>query len=172
MPPVVIQLIGFLGLIFLVLSFQQKKRTRILGFMLTGQWIFVIHFILLGAWTAVGMNIVGILRSLIFMISEKRKWANWKFWPVVFMFLFVIAALMAGEGWLGVLPMIAMIIETSGLWMKNLTKLRRISLLPHPFWAVYNLIQGSWAGVVTEIFVFSSIVVAIIRYDILKKQVK
>lgn len=169
MSPAIIQSIGFLGLIVLVLSYQQKNRTRILGLMLMGQLAFTAHFILLGAWTAVGMNIVGIVRSIVFLLSEKRKWANWRYWPVVFIVLFLAAGLMARESWLGALPVLAMVVETTGLWLKNLKKLRMISLFPHPFWVVYNMIKGSWAGVITEVFVFSSILIAIVRYDILKR---
>jgi len=169
MSPIIIQSIGFFGLIALVLSYQQKNRTRILGLMLIGQVAFTLHFIMLGALTAVGMNIVGMIRSMVFLLSDKKKWASWRYWPIVFIVLFLVAGLMAKESWLGVLPVVAMVIETSGLWLKNLKRLRMISLFPHPFWVVYNMIKGSWAGVITEVFVFSSILIAIVRYDILKR---
>jgi hypothetical protein len=167
MSSTLIQIVGFIGLLFLVLSFQQKSRKNILILMALGQLIFMVHFILLGAWTAAGMNIVGTVRTLVFRSREEKKWASWKYWPVVFILLFATAGLLARESWLGVLPVIAMTIETTGLWLKNVKRLRFINLFPHPFWFTYNLIKGSWAGVVCEIFVFSSIIVAIIRYDIL-----
>ncbi|MFA5814636.1 MAG: YgjV family protein [Bacteroidales bacterium] len=166
MSSILIQVIGFLGLLFFILSFQQKNRNRILQLMVFGQVIFLFHFVLLGAWTAAGMNVAGIARTLVFRFREKKKWANWRFWPVIFIILFVTAGLFARESWIGILPVVAMSIETTGLWMKNLKILRIINLFPHPFWFTYNLIKGSWAGVVCEIFVLSSIIVAIIRYDV------
>lgn len=167
MSSTLIQIIGFIGLLSLVLSFQQKSRKNILILMALGQVIFLLHFILLGAWTAAGMNVVGTIRTLVFRSREEKAWAAWKGWPVVFIILFIIAGLWARESWLGVLPVIAMVTETTGLWLKNLKRLRIINLFPHPFWFAYNYIKGSWAGVVCEIFVFSSIIVAIIRYDII-----
>jgi hypothetical protein len=161
-----IQIIGFIGLLFFVLSFQQKKRNSILMLMIFGQVIFLAHFILLGAWTAAGMNIVGMARTLVFRFREEKAWANRRYWPVLFIFLFISAGLIARESWVGVLPVLAMSIETTGLWMKNLKVLRFINLFPHPFWFTYNLIKGSWAGVVCEIFVLSSVMIAIFRYDI------
>lgn len=134
--------------------------------MVFGQSVFLIHFVLLGAWTGVGMNLVGMARTLVFRLREEKKWANWRFWPPVFILLFILAGLFAGESWLGILPVVAMSIETTGLWLKNLKKLRFINLFPHPFWFTYNIIKGSWAGVVCEIFVLSSIIVAIVRYDL------
>ncbi len=168
MSSTLVQAVGFIGLIFLILSFQMKNRKGILILMAAGQIIFMFHFILLGAWTAAGMNIVGTARTLVFRSREDKKWAGWKFWPYIFILLFATAGLLARESWLGVLPVIAMTIETTGLWLKNLKRLRIINLFPHPFWFTYNFIKGSWAGVICEIFVFSSIIIAIIRYDIFK----
>lgn len=166
MSSILIQVIGFIGLLFFVISFQQKNRNSILVFMVFGQAVFLLHFILLGAWTAAGMNMVGIARTMVFRFREEKKWANWRFWPPVFILLFVTAGLFARESWIGILPVVAMSIETTGLWMKNLKILRIINLFPHPFWFTYNLIKGSWAGVVCEIFVLASIIVAIVRYDL------
>lgn len=173
MSPAFIQIIGFVGLLFFVLSFQQKVRNRILILMVFGQMIFLVHFILLGAWTAAGMNIIGMARTLVFRFREERKWAEWRLWPVVFIVLFILAGLFARESWIGILPVVAMSIETTGLWLKNLKRLRFINLFPHPFWFTYNYLKGSWAGVVCEIFVLSSIIIAIIRYDLIgRKEIK
>lgn len=169
MSAISIQAVGFLGLLFFVFSFQQKIRSRILILMVVGQVIFLVHFVLIGAMTAVGMNAVGIARSLVFRFREEKAWANWRFWPAVFISLFVAAGLIAHESWTGFFPVIAMSIETAGLWLKNLKRLRFVNLFPHPFWLTYNLVKGSWAGVVCEIFVLSSIIVAIFRYDWKKK---
>jgi len=163
-----IQSIGFVGLLFFVLSFQQKSRNRILVLMLFGQVIFLVHFVLLAAWTAVGMNLVGMSRTVVFRYREDHKWANWPYWPVVFILMFIGAGLLAQESWIGILPVVAMSIETTGLWMRNLKVLRFINIFPHPFWFTYNLIKGSWAGVVCEIFVLSSVLIAIYRYDLKK----
>jgi len=172
MSPILIQVIGFVGLLFFVISFQQKSRKGILIFIVIGQLVFMLHFILLGAWTAVGMNLVGVARTLVFRFREDKKWANWRHWPGVFIFLFALAGLLARESWIGLLPVIAMTIETTGFWMKDTRILRFINLFPHPFWFAYNLVKGSWAGVVCEIFVLSSVIVAIFRYDIKGRKTK
>jgi hypothetical protein len=170
--PLIIQIIGFFGLIFFVISFQQKSRNMILITMLFGQWIFLFHYILLGAWTAAGMNVVGLGRTLVFRYRDERQWASWKYWPAVFIGLFILAGVTAGESWLGILPVAAMCIETTGLWMRNVKVLRIINLFPHPFWFTYNLIKGSVPGVVCEIFVVTSILTAIYRYDIIPARKK
>jgi hypothetical protein len=161
----IIQVIGFIGLLFIVLSFQQSTRNRILIVMVTGQLIFLIHFSMLGAWTGFAINIVGSLRTLFFRFRLERKWADHKVWLGVFIAAFWVACLITWEGWMSLLPAIAMTIESIGLWMKNTTRIRFINLFPHPFWFTYNMLINSWAGTLTEILVFLSIVIAIFRYD-------
>jgi hypothetical protein len=170
MTPIFVQIIGFIGLLFFVLSFQQKNRNNILVLMLFGQAIFLFHFVLLAAWTAVGMNLIGMVRTLIFRFRDEQECADWKFWPLVFVLLFILAGLLAREYWIGVLPVVAMSIETIGLWKRNERILRLINLFPHPFWFSYNLLKGSLAGIVCEIFVFSSILIAIMRYDRMRRK--
>ena len=170
MPQFLIQLIGFIGLLFLGLSFQQNNRNRILVFILIGQIIFILHFALLGAWTAAGVNSVGAIRTLLFRFRDERSWAGKSFWPWVFIFLFGMVGWASWDGWLSLLPVVAMSIETVGLWMRNTSRIRLINLFPHPLWFTYNLVKGSWAGVATEVFIFLSILVAIIRFDILKRE--
>ena len=170
MSSLLIQVVGFIGILFFVISFQQKSRKGILIFIVVGQVIFLLHFALLDAWTAVGMNFVGIARTLVFRFREEKKWANLRFWPLVFILLFAIAGLIARESWIGVLPVVAMSIESIGLWKKSTRILRFINLFPHPFWFTYNLIKGSWAGVASEIFVLTSVIIAIIRHDLMPEK--
>ncbi|HBB92059.1 MAG: hypothetical protein A2X22_10105 [Bacteroidetes bacterium GWF2_49_14] len=164
-----IQGIGFIGLLFFVISFQQNNRNRILLIMLAGQICFLGHYALLGAWTGFAMNIVGAGRTLVFRFKEEKKWAAHWIWPVIFIALLWVSGIVTWDSPLSLFPPFAMTIETIGLWMKRPKRIRFINLFPHPFWFTYNLLMGSWAGVATEIIVFGSIVVAIFRYDLKKK---
>ncbi len=166
----IIQAIGFVGLFFLVLSFQQNNRKRILLFILTGQLIFLVHFIWLGAWTAVAMNSVGAVRTLVFQFREEKKWADRAFWPYLFIAGFVVFGLLAWQSWYSILPIVAMSIESYGLWMKNPKTIRIINIFPHPAWFTYNLIVGSWPGMATEILIFGSVLLGIYRFDIKAKK--
>ena len=85
----IIQVIGFIGMGVLVLSFQQNNRNKILIFILIGQLIFLVHFIMLGAWTAVAMNSVGAVRTLIFQYKEQKQWAAKSYWPILFIAGFI-----------------------------------------------------------------------------------
>lgn len=168
----IIQAVGFFGLLFLAFSFQLNNRKHLLILILTGQLIFLVHFILLGAWTAVAMNSVGAFRTLIFQYREQKKWADSSLWPAVFIIGFFVFGFLTWQSWYSILPMIAMSIETVGLWMKNTRTIRIINLFPHPPWFTYNLIVGSWPGIATEILIFGSILIGIWRFDLGKTKTK
>jgi hypothetical protein len=164
------QSIGFLAFVFIVLSFQNNKRSLILIFLVIAQASFVVHFALLGAWTAVAMNAISVTRTYIFYQRDSKNWANTKIWFYLFLALFWIIGVIVWEGYYSLFPILAMTAETVGLWMKETRYIRLINLIPRPLWFVYTLIVGSYAGMVTEVFVFCSIVVGILRFDVFKSR--
>lgn len=159
--------IGMIGLICAIISFQSNKRHIILIFLGIGQVSFIIHFALLGAWTASAMNMLGASRTFLFVLRGRKKWLENNTLLYVFIGLFVIAGIITWQNWLSLLPVLGMTIETIGLWMKNPTKIRFTVIVPRPLWLTYNTIYRSYAGMLTEAFVLVSILTGIIRFDIL-----
>ena len=159
--------IGMVALVFAILSFQNNKRNLILLFLGTAQVIFILHFALLGVWTAAAMNVVGSTRTFFFIFKGRKKWMDGNFVMYVFICLFLIAGILSWQNWLSILPVAAMMIETVGLWQKNTRRIRVIVFIPHPVWLVYNFIHGSYPGVLTEVFIVTSLIIGIIRFDIL-----
>ncbi len=165
----VAQIIGFGGAALNVLSFQQKKRKGIIFLQIFAAVLFIIHFILLGAYTGAAMNFVSLLRSLVF-INNDKKWAKSPVWLAVFVCVSIFASAYTRVDWTSILPATAMILTTVSYWLKNETKIRLVTFPSSPCWLVYDLITGSVSGVITEIFVMSSLIIAIVRYDVLKKE--
>lgn len=161
-------IIGLIAFVLVVYAFQNKHRDKILGILWISQLLFIVHFAILGAWTAVAMNLLGAVRTYIF--KTKKKWASNVFWPYVFVVLFWIATYFTWIGWFSMFPAIAMTIETFGLWMRNEKFLRILNIFPHPFWFTYNLLVASYPGMLTEVFVLGSVLVAIYRFDLKKSK--
>jgi hypothetical protein len=113
------------------------------------------------------MNIVGSTRTFFFVFKGRKKWMDGNVVMYVFICLFLIAGILSWQNWLSILPVVAMIIETIGLWQKDTRRIRFIVFIPHPVWLVYNFIHGSYPGVLTEVFIVTSLIIGIIRFDIL-----
>jgi hypothetical protein len=159
--------VGMVGLIFAIISFQNNKRNLILVFLGMAQMCFIVHFALLGVWTASAMNIVGSTRTFFFMLRGRKKWMDNDLVMYVFISLFLIAGILSWRNWLSLLPIMAMAIETIGVWQKDPRKIRFIVIIPRPMWITFNVIHRSYAGMLTEFFVIPSLITGIVRFDIL-----
>ena len=156
------QIIGFGGTALTIIAYQQNKRKKILLCTVISAALFAIHYIILGAYTGAIMNILAASRSLVFM-NNTKKWAKSKIWVAVFMIVYTVACVLTWDKWYSVLPLIAMLLTTVSNWFQSEKKIRFLTFPSSPCWLVYNVLNGSFAGVITEIFVMSSLIIAIIR---------
>ena len=162
------QAVGIVGLIFAVISFQKNNNKGILLFQVMAALTFFIHFTLLGAYTGAAMNLIGAARNLVFYNREKR-WAQSRYWVAAFIGIYIIVGMLTWKDGFSILPIIAMTLSSVGLWIKN-PKFTRLIVLPSsPCWLVYNIVSSSIAGILTETFVVTSLIIAVIRFDILKQ---
>jgi len=167
---IIIQLIGFIGLLFVVISFQKDRRSFTLISQLVAALFFTAHFSLLSAWTGAAMNGLSATRAYVFNLRDSKKWVNNKIVMYIAILFFWIAGLLTWQGYVSLLPVISLTLESFALWCKNTKYMRWIFLSARPTWIIYDIMVGSYAGLATEVFIVGSITVAIIRFDILKKK--
>ena len=163
------QCIGFVALIVSIAVFQRKKRKAILLTQMTSSCLFAMHYLLLGAPTGVTMNLLGATRNFIFSKKDKWIWTNNFFVLYLFISIFIIGGLITWQGYISILPMIGMTAGTISFWMNSPRKIRLISLIPSPFWFTYNFLSHSYPGMIGDMVCITSIVIGIIRFDIIKK---
>ena len=167
----VAQLIGFCGMAGNFIAFQQTKRRNILLVQIISALLFILHYVLLGQYTGAALNFIGFCRSIVF-INNGKKWAQSKVWLYIFIALCCIAGAVTWSGPFSILPPVAMILSTVANWMKSETKIRLITFPSSPCWLVYNITAHSAAGVITECVTMTSLLISIVRYDILHKGAK
>lgn len=103
---------------------------------------------------------------------ENDQWAKNKFWPYIFIGLYIIAGLLTTKTLTDFLPIIGQSFGAIAVWQKNPRTIRFLMLLPRPLWFIYNFIVGSYAGMTAEIFILVSVLIGIIRFDILRQTEK
>jgi len=166
------QIIGFVALFFIVRSFQSRHREKILSYQFTGSIFYFLNLILLGALTGGISMMFGVIRNYIFSRKGKKAWANSVKWVYLFLVIFIIIGIFTYKNIFSILPTAGMCLGTIGFWMTKPSHIRWIMLSTSPFWISYNYISGSIAGVILEVFILVSLLVGIIRFDILKHQEK
>ena len=158
--------VGFIGTAFLFFSFQHNSKKKILWLQAGTAAAFALHFFMLGAFAGMAVNLLNIPRNIIFTRKQQRRWTY------IFIGLYLLLGFLIWEGPVSLLPIIAACISTVVFSLKNPRHIRFFSVPIVAFWLIYNIFSFSIPGVLTEVFGFISITIAIVRYDICKKNDK
>ena len=161
---VIAQVIGLIAMGCGIISFQSKKRISILVLQTTSNFLWVLQYLLIGAYSAVVANALGIIRNVIYLFRGKSKFADSKIVPLVFIGLFVISGIITYETPFDILPVIAMVFSTVAFFVTNENKIRWLSIAVTLSWLTFGISAGSISSMISDGTNFISIVVALIRY--------
>lgn len=165
---ILIQAIGFVGIGLNLIAVQFNKHWQIILLKTLGSAMFVVQYILLKAWTGAAMDGIGILRNIIFIFAVKKGKPTLG-WIVLFSALTVILGAVTFEGWVSFLAIAAKLLSCIAYGIKNPRTIRYLGLPTSLLWITYNSIHISIAGVINELFVTTSIIIAEIRFNYNKK---
>ena len=163
---VIIQLIGGLGIIASIISFQCKKHNSILIFRTLNEGIFALQYFLLGAYTGMAMNLVGCIRNIIFtkQIMQNKKTTTT---TIVFGILFLLFGIFTWQGIKSIIIIMAKMLSTIAYGNKNTTIVRAILFITCSSWLIYNYYVFSIAGMLCESFTLISLIIGVIRLDVI-----
>ena len=160
----VAQIIGAVGIVFSLLSFQLANRRQIMLFQMLASLLFSLQLFLVGAITGGCLDLISFVRTLIFS-NNTKQWAKSKMWLYGFIVLMILTGIITWkDGW-SILPIIGSVLSTVALWMTKEKHIRLISLTVGPCWLIYNLVKGAYTGALNEVFAMTSIVIGMIRHD-------
>ena len=161
-----VQAIGFIPSAISILSIQLRSRRKILILQLIAGFMWVTHYYLLGAYTAVLTNSIGIFRSAISYFND-RKWAKSILWLFLIIALSAAASIMTWTGPVSLLPSFSLICTATGFWIHDLRITRILMVVQSPCLLVYDIATGSWGCAIIEAVAFLSFILAIVRLDII-----
>lgn len=160
---ILIQAIGLVGTILFFFSFQCKSNRSLFRIQLLSYLFYTIHLLLLGAVTGGISYIINVFRS--FCLGSRWRFAKGKGMCAAICLAQILALCFTWSGWISLLPVTANIAATIGGYTHNPQKVRLASMLVNsPLWIVYDVIVGSWAGILDEVVTELSILISIIRY--------
>ncbi|MGI6095341.1 MAG: YgjV family protein [Lachnospiraceae bacterium] len=160
---IIIQIIGFIGTILFFLSFQCRDNKKLFRVQFLSYLLYTIHLLLLGAVTGGISYIINTIRSL--CLGSNWKFARQKKMCVIICFMQIAALYFTWAGWISLLPVAANIASTVGAYTNNARTIRVVGMtINSPLWIIYNIIVGSWAGILDELVSELSMGISIIRY--------
>lgn len=168
MPPIIPQIIGIIAVILFVLSYQLKKRRGIILCNVFSRCLYILQYVLLGAFSGAILDVIGVIASVI--AEKKDKPFIKKHLRAVIISIdaiMVVAGVIIciiNQSLLDLLPIAGVLLHTSAFWLTDERKIRLVSLTGSPFWFVYNFASRAYGSAAGDLFTMVSIIIAMIKY--------
>lgn len=162
------QSFGIIGLIFCVLSYQEKDNGKYLVKQGLAGFLFFLNFILIGAVAASLFNLTNLLRGVLFSKKE-RKPIFLILVTVLYIICFAISLFIIKcdlkQILLSSFTFITLVLMTFLMWGGNGKYIRYGQLFASsPSWLVHNIFNFSLGGILGELFTMCSVIVSFIRF--------
>ena len=168
------QIIGLLAVATFLISYQQKKRGSIILFNVISRCLYILQYVLLGAFAGAALDILGAISSV---IAGKKNSGFIKKHTVLVLISLNACIIAVGtaiaiinQSWIDLFSIVGVLLHTSAFWISSEKIIRRVSLLGSPFWFIYNFLSKAYGSALGDILTMCSIIVAMIRYRNSDKQ--
>jgi hypothetical protein len=152
------QIIGIVYMAIHIGSFQFKDVKKFYIAQVTVALLTMLHYLLLGGYSGMAMQIVGLARCLCLQSENRKLHSKWVMGAIL---LFnAVLGIVTFSAPLDLLPTVAQTIGTVALWSENATVIHLVQLLIlSPAFGSYGALVGSLSGVLTEVFSVCSILI-------------
>lgn len=162
MKEIIGQIIGAIAVIIFFYSYQVKNQKVLLISQTLATSIMCIHYLLLGATTGLIINIVCIIRNVLYYFKE-FKFLSSRILPYLLAGVMVVLGVISWEGYYSLFLIVGLAVNTICLSMKSTQKIRYSILITCPLVLTYNVFCLSIGGIVNESVSIISAIIGIIR---------
>jgi len=175
---IIAQTIGIVAMVFNILSYQCKDAKKVFLMQMVGSGLFGINYFMLGATIGGVLNIVAVLRAIVYYNNEKLK-SNHIGYFIFFIIAYILSYILTFtllnkpftlyNALIELLPVIAMISLNIGFKIGTSKAIRRFGFIASPCWLTYNIVNLAIGAIICEVISIASIIVGMLRHDINKK---
>ena len=156
--------IGFIAAILWIWSFQLKNSRALILCQAFGNFAYVIHYLMLGAYTGCVSLLLSVVNNTVLSIKSS-KYCQWNGWKWIFSAFFILTCIATWKDAFSLLPCVASIVSIWTNWSCNGKNIRFGKLfVSGPGWIIYNTYVRSYSGVVCELFCMGSVLLSIRRH--------
>lgn len=168
---ILIQGIGFVGIVAAIIAFQAKKHRNIILFRNANTLLFALQYLLLDAYSGAAMNMLSFVRNEIYSWCIKKN-KKTIYAQMVFCGIYIVSGILTWAGIESLIIIISKFFSTYAYGIKDTKWLRIFTLISVSCMLVYNIYARSWAGVICEVFTIISLIIALVRFYVLPKHQK
>lgn len=169
---IIAQIIGFTAIGESILIYASTKRKNILLFKLISDFMWLVNFLLLGAFTGALLNAIAILRELTFSQRERHKIFNHRCFLFIFLAITAASAPLTWAGPISLLPAVGSMIAVFSFYTLSTQTARYTGFAAQIFWLVYNVLLLNYSGIAGCIFTMVSVGIGFINAFKTAKQEK
>ncbi|MBE5759536.1 MAG: YgjV family protein [Clostridiales bacterium] len=168
------QAIGIIAMFFNIFSYQQKSGKGVITFQLFGASLFAVNFLMIGAFSGGLLNVIAVIRAILFLKKDKFKTDNIP-WFVVFLCSYIASYVLTftvfGKPFtvvnalFEILPVIGMVATHLAFRHDDAGIIRRFGFVSSCSWIIYNIWVLSIGAIVCEAFSIISIFIGMWRLD-------
>lgn len=150
-----------------ILSYQCRSSRRLLLVQMLGALVYASHFALLGAYSGAISQLITMCNCALlgFGADDPRAWSAWRGWKWLVAACYVIFTLMTMHSAADLLPCVGSVATTFAAWTRVGRDIRLAKLfVSGPCWAVYDILNHSISGVLTQLIGMLSVLISILRY--------
>ena len=155
-----------LGLVLSIVGFfiyYAKTRRGILCAKLVSDIGYTIQQFMIGASTGAIINVIAILREIVFYHRQDKKWASHRFWLYLFIFLMGIAPICTWIGPVSLLPAIGSIASVVAFYCAEPRHTRMLAIFSMVPWFIYSYIIPNYGNLLSITIQFIAAVLGLIR---------
>ncbi len=156
------QAFSIVGMITGFVSFQMKTAKGILLFQIITAMVFAAHYFLIGAPTAIALNLLAVLQCICYYIRNKRN-SKSLFLPIFFSVVVLVTGILTWDNWYSGLITLGVLVNAVAFSLSNPQTIRKLTLIKSPLCLGYNCCVWSTGGIVFEVAVLTSAIIGIIR---------
>ena len=158
------QVVGVIAFIVMFGAYQADTSKKLLFVQTAAIVCFCIHYLLIGAYTAFALNVVGVFRNIVFYHKDK-KFFSFKALPYVFATIMIALGILTWESWYSILFIAGLSVNTVCMSLPTAQGIRKSLLFTCPPVLVYNACVLSIGGIINESLSIVSSTIGIIRYS-------
>ena len=154
--------LGIVAIALGFLSYQMKTREGLVFAQFATAICFVLHYLMIGAYSGMALNIISVIRNYVyFQLGKKGSVA--KVWAVVFSVIMGAIGILSWQNWYSIFVVLGLIINSYCMSFSNPQSIRKSILVTSPLVLIYDVLVLSVGGAVYEYIAIISAVIGILR---------
>ena len=155
--------------IFLVITYQSKKRKNIIIFNFGALISTGLSYAFLSAYSGIAMVFVAVIRNIIFIIDERKNGKSNKndtkdyIILAILYIISIISAIFTYNGFLSMMSVVATMLYTYSVWQKSTKVYKALGIPIGILWIIYNVYIFSIFGIILETILAISSVIGYVK---------